>query len=313
MKYKIIIALAVFLHFSCEKKDSSYQLLIDDLPIEQIDFQKMVIAQLTGEKSIKTEGGEKVTINSRWDIAEKKLTLQYLGSLLESIGLQPKIHNYKIPNSNGAVDLLIEPLTGQNLYVSIPATSERDEFVILGAHYDTGAKNVPGAIDNGSGMALILSLSRRLKQLKKRGINIMIVFFDQEEEDISAGSLAFARYLKSNNFNVHSVHTFDLIGWDSDNNKEIELELPSPKIEKLYKSHAQRLNIPVYVTKVNSSDHYSFIKEGFEAVGVSQAYAKRDNSGKKDTPDDKYQLVNFEYLSSSTDLVFEVIKEEIND
>ena len=306
------LILIFMLFFSCSTKEHQ-KITIDDIPKKNMEFQKMLIAQLTGETLNKTADGDEVAINSRWKSAEKMLSITYLKQVIEKIGLEPKIHNYTIPNTNFGIDLLIEPINGNNIYTILPSTSGSDEYVLLGAHYDTGGKNIPGAIDNGSGIALILGVLRKMKMLEFRNKNLMLVFFDQEEEGISAGSIAFAKKLRKIDLEIHSVHSFDMIGWDSDNNKEIELELPSKEIETIYRKHAAILNIPIYTTNINSSDHYSFIKEGFNAVGVSQAYGKGDNSGLKDTPEDKYHLVNFEYLESSTQLAYEVIKEISND
>lgn len=305
-------SLIFILFLGCSTKEYP-DIIIDEIPKNQMEFQKIIIAQLTGEKSIKTVGSDDISIYDRWSSQEKRVSLEYLKQILEKIGLEPVFHTYSIPNTNFAVDLLIEPLNGTNIYATLPATSGSDEYVIMGAHYDTGGKNIPGAIDNGSGIALILSVLRKVKKLEFRNKNLMVVFFDQEEEGISAGSTAFANYLNKTDSKVHSVHTFDMVGWDSDNNKEIELELPSKEIEDIYRKHASLLNIPIYTTNTNSSDHYSFIKAGINAVGVSQAYGKGDNSGKKDTPEDKYHLVNFEYLESATKLAYEVIKEIINE
>jgi Zn-dependent M28 family amino/carboxypeptidase len=216
-------------------------------------------------------------------------------------------------NSNFAVDLLIEPLKGTNIYTILPSNNNSIEYVVIGAHYDTDGKNFPGAIDIGSGIALITSVLRQVQEIKNRNRNLIVVYFDQEEESISAGSLAFAKFLKSNKYNIHSVHCFDLIGWDEDNNKEVLLDLPKPnaEIEGLYRKHAQKLNIPIYSIENNASDYSSFFKENINVIGISQAYAKGELSGKKDSPEDKFHLVDFEYLKSSTKLTLEVIKELI--
>jgi len=298
--------------FSCSTKEYA-DIVLDEIPQDQMDFQKMIIAHLSGEIPITSAKGNDVSIHDRWSKKGRRLSEEYLKKTIEAIGLTPEVHGYTITNPHFAVDLLIEPLKGRNVYTTLPSTSGSDEYVLLGAHYDTGGKDVPGAIDNGSGIALILSVLRRAKELKSRNKNLIVIFFDQEEESISAGSISFARHSNDKNLNIHSVHSFDMIGWDADNNKELALELPSKELEEIYKKHAEILNIPNYSTTVNSSDYYSFIKEGINAIGISQAYGKGDHSGKKDTPDDKYPLVNFEYLESSTQLAFEVVKEIIND
>ncbi|MFK8058071.1 MAG: M28 family metallopeptidase [Saprospiraceae bacterium] len=309
--HRLSILLLAFL-FSCSNIGTT-GLILDELPTDQTVFQQMVIAQLSGERSIKTDENKEVLIKNRWTAKEKQRSRAYLKKLIEAFGLVPQIHDYTLPNSNPALDVLLEPLSGKNLYATLPSTAQSNEYVILGAHYDTRGKNIPGAIDNGSGIALILSIIRRATKMDVRDKNLMVVFFDQEEEGVSAGSISFANYLNSTDFEIHSVHSFDMIGWDSDNNKEVEIELPSAAIEAFYGKHAALLNIPIYTTSTNSSDHYSFIKAGINAVGVSQAYGKGDNSGKKDTPDDKYHLVNFEYLGTATDLAFEVIKDLLHD
>ena len=86
------------------------------------------------------------------------------------------------------------------------------------------------------------------------------------------------------------------------------MELPAPELERLYNSVAQQLNIPVYRTKVSSSDHKSFIDQGFKALGISEEYVKRDSTPYYHTPKDTYDTVNFEYLSATSYFIFNVFK-----
>ncbi|MEM1338543.1 MAG: M28 family peptidase [Bacteroidota bacterium] len=306
---KVLLIITILL-LSCSTKE---QVDIGLLPKDEMHFQKMIIRQLSGEDPIKTVAGKSLYLNSRWDTEEREVSRKYFEALFNQLGVTPYRHYYTMPNSNLGIDFLIEPLKGVNIYTILPSTNGSEEYVILGAHYDTDGKNFPGALDNGSGVSLITSVLRRATEIKHRHKNLMVVYFDQEEENISAGSIAFAKFLKAREYDVHSVHSYDLIGWDGDNNKEIELERPGAAIAHIYKKHANRLGIPIYVTKATSSDFYSFIKAGINAVGISQAISKGDTSGKKDSPADTYHLVNFEYLASSSQLAFEVIKELLHD
>ncbi|MEL7124007.1 MAG: M28 family peptidase [Bacteroidota bacterium] len=308
MKKNLLFILLLLV--SCSTRD---QVDIVGLPENEVEFQKMILRQLTGEDAIRTKTGKRIHLNSRWDKNERTVSKRYFEALFNQLDVTTYKHHYKMSNSNLAIDLLIEPLQGTNIYTILPSTINSDEYIVIGAHYDTDGKNFPGAIDNGSGVAVITSVLRQAKAIKERSKNLMVVYFDQEEENISAGSMAFAKFLKDKEYNIHSVHSYDLIGWDGDNNKEVSLALPSAEIESIYKKHAERLNIPLYVTDASSSDYYSFIKEGINAVGISQAYAKGDVSGKKDSPEDKYHLINFDYLNSSTNLAFELIKDLLND
>ena len=265
-----------------------------------------MIGQLTGKRSITLTDDQSVLLTSRWSRQERSLTAGYLESMIRAMELEPHRQHYRYAHDNPGIDMLLEPFRGTNIYAALPATIQTSEYVVMGAHYDTGARGVPGAIDNATGMALIARVLQQATELPQRNKNLIVVFLDQEEEEL-IGSKAFAKKLQREGKQIHTVHTLDMVGWDSDDNREVELEMPSDRLEQLYRKHAKQLGIPIYTTQINSTDHFSFIQRGYEAVGVSQAYAKRDNSGKKDTPEDVYDLVHFDYLASTTELVFQVI------
>lgn len=281
------------------------------LPTTTKAFQQQMIGHLTGEQPFGLANGSSTSLTSRWSRSERNLTVHYLETLIRSMGLVPERHTYRFAHSNPGIDMLLEPFRGTNVYAELPATVATSEYLVLGAHYDTGARGVPGAIDNATGMALIARVFQQSSKLPVRNKHLIVVFLDQEEEEL-VGSQAFAKKLKREGKQVHSVHTIDMVGWDGDNNREVELEMPSARLEGQYTRHADELDIPIYTTQINSTDHFSFIRRGYEAVGISQAYAKRDNSGKKDTPEDVYDLVHFDYLESTTELVFQVISDILN-
>ena len=269
---------------------------------EMLPFQKEVIAKLCG----KSEISDSVFLTQRASSEEREITAAYLSNALTAIGWKLENHHYKVTNGNPFLDLILKPMQGINVAAVLPATAPNDTYVVFGSHYDT-ERGSPGAIDNATGIALCLSVARQLKQLENRKFNFILVFFDQEEDN-EVGSRAYAKMLKTTQKNVHSVHTIDMVGWDNDNNKGVELELPAPELERLYNSVAQQLNIPVYRTKVSSSDHKSFIDQGFKALGISEEYVKRDSTPYYHTPKDTYDTVNFEYLSATSYFIFNVFK-----
>lgn len=270
-----------------------------------IEEQQQMIGEFSG--AIEWEG---TTLNARSSSEERGLARDYLKDRIRSLGLEPKEDTYLMPNLNPLIDLLFSPFKGANIYTILPATIESEEYVVLGAHFDTEV-GCPGAIDNGTGVALIYSVVKKLQSEQNRSKNIILVFFDQEEEEL-VGSQAFAKFLKKKQWKIHSVHTFDMVGWDEDGDGEMELELPTPELEKAYYEVASRFEIPLYVTSINSTDHHSFRQVGFPAIGVNEAYGKRDSSPFKDTPEDTFETVNFDYLANCTLFVSEVIKEIIS-
>lgn len=300
MKLNHTLILLLFL-FGCENQED-IDLSIESLPPKTIDAQRELVSVLTGNKKLSTD----YILNSRTTPNERLITRRYLSEVLNQLNLIAIDHDYREPNSNFFIDLLVNPFKGTNLYTIIPSTINSDEYVVLGAHYDT-ARNCPGANDNASAIALLYGVAKKLSNVSVRQKNMMIVFFDQEEEEL-VGSKAFAKYLKKNDYKVHSVHTFDQIGWDKDLDKAVEIELASKEIEDIYKAKAKLLQIPMHTTKVNSTDHQSFRELGYNALGITEEFANGDTTPFKDTPKDTFDTVNFEYLESTTNLVFEVIK-----
>ena len=267
-----------------------------------IDEQKKIIAELSGH--IKLENGK--TISSRSTKEERQLTREYLSNLIASTGLKPQVQEYKLPNVNPLVDLLFEPFAGANVYTILPSTNQSDDYILFGAHFDT-ERNCPGAIDNATGIAIGYGLIEKLINVKERNVNVILVFFDQEEEDL-IGSQAFAKKLKKEKFKILSVHTMDTMGWDRDEDSAIELELPTDYLKDIYTKTGKRLGIPVYITKVNSTDHHSFRELGFNATGLTDELVNGDYAPYKDTAKDTYETVNFNYVASCTELVYEVAK-----
>lgn len=267
--------------------------------------QKKIIEELSG--AVNLEDG--TLIQNRSTFKNRIHTRKYLAELIQEIGLKPEIQKYVLPNVNPLIDILFNPFKGANVYTVLPSTIESDEYLILGAHFDTEL-NCPGAIDNATGVALIYQVLAELSTAESRTKNIIVVFFDQEEENLN-GSQAFAKYLKKNKLKVHSVHTFDTMGWDKDGDRAVELELPTKALEKAYKTNAAKLEIPLHLSPCNSTDHQSFREVGYQAVGLTDEYYNGDYPPHKDTPKDKFKTVNFDYLQSCTQLVLATVKDII--
>ncbi len=269
---------------------------------EIIPFQKEILARLTGQKPIKNA----IYLKQRASPNERKLSADFLSQQLIKIGWQLENQAYKTTNGNPLLDLILSPSEGINLVAMLPALIPSDEYVIFGAHYDS-ERGSPGAIDNATGVTLSLTLASKLVTLKTRKKNFIVVFFDQEEEN-ELGSKAYAKILKASRKKVHSVHTIDMMGWDDDDNRGFELELPTSYLETLYRTEAEKYEIPIYTSKASSSDHKSFIDRGFKTVGISEEYVKGDTTPYYHTHKDAYTTVNFEFLASSTAFIFHVFK-----
>lgn len=310
----ILVFLISFGLLSCNSNIDD-AILVSDLPTNDLDLQRHIIGQLSGHKPL--DNG--IVINARWSKAERQLTRDYLKQLISNLNIKPVTQAYVSPNINPAIDLIFEPFRGTNVYSILPATIKTNDYIILGAHYDTGRRGAPGAVDNATGITLIYTIVKQMKALAYRNKNIVLVFFDQEEEE-NVGSRAFVKLIKDKAWNVHSVHCFDMAGWDGDNNEEFEIFSASEELIGLYKRTSERHRKPLHVlhidplkTSSGSTDYYAFLEADFNAIGAGECVYKGDYSPYKDTTKDTYETVDFEYLWSNTQIVSEVIKNLISN
>ncbi len=144
-------------------------------------------------------------------------------------------------------------------------------------------------------------------KLPCRSKAIIFALFDEEEVGL-VGSKQFATKLKNDGTMIHSVHTIDQMGWDSDNNRMIELELPDTGLRELYEAAATKLgvNIPMVTTKTASTDHSSF-RPTFLAIGLTEGYTQGDTTPHYHKAGDTFGTVNFPYLVSTTVLVNQML------
>ena len=253
-------------------------------------LQREVLAVISGETEIRPG----IKLANRFAPEAKQAARDYLTTILKRFGLEAKTQPY---GTNGGV----------NLYVVLPATSAAasgaTDAIVFGAHYDS-VRVAPGANDDGSGVVAVVAVAQAMTQITPRSRDIVFAFFDEEERGL-LGSKAFAQMLKDENRPIHSVHTIDQMGWDSNHNRAIELEIPYEGAEDLYKQAAATLtlNIEMFTTPETGSDHVSFRKLGYKAVGITEEYRHKDTTPFIHRAGDTFQTIDFDYLASTTKLM----------
>lgn len=267
---------------------SSFGLAQEKNPLpEQIE----IISKLTGHSPI----GEDITLKDRYSQEARIVSAEFLERKLGSFCDEVQIENYS--------------QTGNNVVGLILATTETDQWIVIGAHYDS-VKDCPGANDNATGVALAYSVAQYVASLETRKYNLRIVFFDEEERGL-IGSKAYAKQLLDEKVNVVSVHTIDQLGWDEDGDQGIELEVPTAEIKDQYTKVAKEYHytFPIQISDVTSTDHRSFRQLGFAATGITEEYKNGDTTPHYHRPTDTYETVNFDYLTTITEYVQKVFEE----
>ena len=234
-----------------------------------------------------------VQLSDRYSIDHRKIAADFLLDKLKPITNTAYLHRYS-EHGNNVVGL-------------IEATESTDSYIIIGAHFYS-VEHSPGANDNATGVALIYAVTQSIQQLDQRSHHVLAVFFDEEESGLK-GSLAFATKMRDDGVNVHAVITVDQMGWDSDGDRGIELEMPDQTLLDTFKATAKNhdFNFPIQITDVTSTDHHAFRLLGFKAIGITEEYINGDTTPHYHKPTDSIETVNFEYLESTIQYVNKVL------
>lgn len=262
-----------------------------DAPVWLDEYLREGMAKLSG--AIEIAPGARIA--DREGAEGRKLARDYLLAELSALGFEATTHDYA---------------TGANVIGRLaPAVDGSAQWIVLGAHFD-GVKGSPGANDNASGVVAVLAGARMLREVPCRKHGIIVAMFDEEEIGL-VGSKAFAESLAADNVDVLAVHSVDQVGWDSDDDKRFELELPTPELLEEYRASAPLIGATVVRTSTNTSDHQSFRALGMSAVGVTEEFVNRDTSTHAHKPTDTPDTINTAYQSRAARLVVHVVAREL--
>lgn len=254
------------------------------------DYLREIVGKLAGERAI----ADGVTLTARASVAERMITRTFLQAELTRLGYSAELHDYG---------------TGASVLGRLPATTGAGGLIVVGAHFD-GVPVGPAAADDATGVALVLAAARYFAQLEPRDHPMVFVLFDQEEVGL-VGSTLYADQLVADATVVDSVHVFDMISWDADEDGAAELWSPSPQLEVLYVGAGNARGIPVSSVPFEYSDHQSFLDKGFVTVGVSEEFVGGDYTPHYHQATDTYDKIEFPYLASITRLAFTAIGTQV--
>jgi len=213
-------------------------------------------------------------------------------------------------------EFTVEGKTVRNLAVELRGTSRPGEIVIVGAHYDS-VGGCPGANDNASGVAAVLALARRAQQQDFARTVRFVAFVNEEPPFFTGdtmGSRVYARAARARKENIVAMLSLETIGYYSDAPKSQAYPAPFGLLYpdtgnfitfvSNYRSRALLHQVvaafrentpfpsegaaaPEWVPGVGWSDHWSFWKEGYPGVMVTDTAPFRypHYHTPQDTPD----------------------------
>jgi len=212
----------------------------------------------------------------------------------------------------------------RNIEIEISGVSVPGDIVLVGAHYDS-VWGAPGANDNGSGVAALLELARRLRDAKPER-TLRLVWFVNEEppyfQGPDMGSRWYAKRSLEKNERIVAMVSLETLGWYSE--KPGSQRYPFPlglfypsqgnfvafvsnlgsralmhEALAAFRRHAafpsEGVAAPALVPGVEWSDHGSFWEQGYPAIMITDTalyrYPYYHEAG--DTPD----KVDYEQLA----------------
>jgi len=267
----------------------------------------------------------------RWTPNERARARDIIARELVQIGLEPQLHEYQ----NGRRIYYSEPshygapnMRGVNVYADLPATEPSDEWLVIGAHYDT-VSTTPGADDNGSGTTAVLLVARELVQLRHRSLNVMFAFFDQEEDGLVGSDMFVHWLLREEQRRLVALHNIDMVGWDAARDREVTVmigENPAPRAElddyiEMYRRAATTLRADTSRTTrpsrilrdvTNRGEHVTFHMHGVLALTIIEDSAEvGDFNPYYHGPQDTCDNIDYDYLRMCADLVTLAVTEQL--
>ncbi len=211
-----------------------------------------------------------------WSVAGQELKNPFIQVKVETFDRQAKqvslhIRNHFIPRHEA-----------RNVIAYIPGTDPDKKALVFSAHYDHigrmgSATYFPGANDNASGTAMLLSLASYFKQHPPQRTLVFIAFAGEE-----AGLHGSAYYVKHPVFPLDQIEflvNLDMIGTGDEGITVVNATLHPEAFDKLSQLNAQYDYLPQVKSRgpAANSDHYWFTKNGVPAffiytMGGSKAY-----------------------------------------
>ncbi len=250
---------------------------------------------------------------------------QYLRDQFTALGFEVAMHEFEAPGG-----------TYRNVIATcppLPASARNTPPLILAAHFDT-VPDSPGADDNASGLAVLLEVARRLREIP-HDRPVRFIAFNLEEQDLPAGrqgllgSLAYAAHLRATGQTVLGAIVLECIGYarSEEGTQQtppgVPIAVPSrgnflglvgnaasaaltAAVEQAAKRHVPVVSLVVpgngeLVPDTRRSDHTAFWEQGYPAVMLTDTANFRNPHYHQ--PSDTIDTLNLDFMASVTEAV----------
>ncbi len=226
---------------------------------------------------------------------------EYIYNEFQEMGLDTRYQEW----SNGN-------LYGNNVEATLPGINETsDEIYIICAHYDS-VSGSPGADDDGSGVAAVLSAAKVMSQ-SSFNHTIRFVTFSGEEQGLY-GSYYYVEEAYGNSENIIAALNADMIGFaeNEDDASKIRVyeddssEWLAEFTRDVSQEYNEHLELEVILSGYSwGSDHYRFWEAGYHAI----FYAEYNFNDYYHSPEDTIEHMNIPYATRASKLIIATLAE----
>ena len=178
----------------------------------------------------------------------------------------------------------------RNVIADKPGTAGDGRVVVLGGHYDT-VPDVPGANDNGSGIATLLTIAREIAD-REYPFTVRFIAFGAEELGLH-GSKYYVEQLSDEEIDS----TVAMMNFDALGSGPRTATLGTSSLQRKVESYAEEQDVDIrirYSMDWGSSDHAAF-----HDAGIDHIFFLGEDFSRIHTPDDKLEFVETELLGTS--------------
>ena len=248
---------------------------------------------------------EQIGERNIWHYNELNESAGYIENTLAGLGYDVSKQEYKVENK-----IL------KNIEAELVGTSKPEEIIIVGAHYDSVIGS-PGANDNASGVAAVLEIAHLLSNQEFPRTLRMVAFVNEEPpffQTQKMGSRIYAGRSRKRGEKIIAMFSLETIGYYSDapgsqhypfpfssfypdtgnfigfvgnisSRKLVQKALSSFRKNTPFPSEG--LAAPGWFIGIGWSDHWSFWKEGYPAIMITDTalFRYEQYHTMEDTPD----------------------------
>ena len=229
------------------------------------------------------------------------LAAEYLYEEFYEMGLSVEFHDWDVAG-----------FQSQNVIATLNGNLNPDRIIIICAHYDTTISS-PGALDDGSGVAVVLALANIMSNYTFNN-TIKFIAFSGEEQG-KYGSFCYAKRSYYNQDNIVAVFNLDKLGYGISIEEKTNICISKIDRSIWLEDFAVKIN-EKYIDEINitllPSPHYfagdqiPFLAYGYDATRIN---CLNHSVPWCHTENDTIDKIDMEYLTNSAKLIIAILAE----